>query len=405
MRKLDNWLDSYLTYVEDTESAKVFHKWVGISIIASALQKNVYIDLGRIKIYPNLYIVLVAEPGIARKSQAITFGKDIMNKLGFKISADAITREALVAELAGATKSQTKDQDCILPEQKVVSSLSIVSKEFESFLGQKTENRRMIVFLTDLYDAPDEPWVYNTRGRGEESIPPCCLNILGGTTPDSLSSQLPTAAIGGGLTSRIIFVYAATGSKKVPFPSKNSTIIKLESDLISDLSVIARMQGVYKYVGEVRKKWEHWYLSYNERDPGRLCGDHTFNGWYSRKPVLIQKVAQCIAAASRNNIELVWEDFERAIAYIEEIEVSMENAFTSVGRSEIAEDISKVMSIIEDFGEIAEKRLMQLVWRDIDAKKLENVMDTVIKSGRVKRIYAKDSVDPDRTIIVYKWLG
>jgi len=405
MRKLNNWLASYLDYTEETESATIFHKWVGVSIIASSLQKNVHLDLGRIKIYPNLYIVLVAEPGIARKSQAITFGKNIMTDLGFKMSSDAITREALVAELAGSVKATATECSAVLPEQKLVSALSIVSKEFESFLGQKTENRRMLVFLTDLYDAPDEPWIYNTRGRGEEIIPPCCLNILGGTTPDSLSSQLPTEAIGGGLTSRIIFVYASKGSRKVPFPEKTNEIVALESALVSDLSVINRLQGVYKYQGEVKENWREWYNNYNERDANRICGDHTFNGWYSRKPVLIQKVAQCIAAGKRSEIAIDWDDFVDAIELIEEVEQKMENAFTSVGRSDIAEDISKVMGIIEDFGEIPEKRLMQLVWRDIDARKLENVIDTVIKSGRVERSYAKDPVDKVRTIIIYKWKG
>jgi len=405
MRKLSDWLTAYLEYTEETESAKIFHQWVGISVIASALQKNVYLDIGRIKIYPNFYIVLVAEPGIARKSQAITFGKDIMKELGLKMSSDAITREAMIAELAGAVKAEMTDKNSILPEQKLVSSLSIVSKEFESFLGQKTENRRMIVFLTDLYDAPDEAWTYNTRGRGEEIIPPCCLNILGATTPDSLSSQLPTAAIGGGLTSRIMFICADAGSKKVPFPELSNSVKRLQDYLIHDLSIIQRMSGVYKCKGEVREFWKKWYNSYDERDPNRLCGDPTFNGWYSRKPTQIQKLAQIIAASKRNEVVLEVNDYLKAIEIIEKSEVRMEDAFTSLGRSEIAEDISKIMSIIEAQGEIREKSLMQLIWRDVDARKFDNVIDTILKTGKVYRDYRKDPVDPNRTIIVFVWKG
>jgi hypothetical protein len=405
MRKLNNWLEAYLEYAEETESARIFHQWVGISVIASTLQKNVYLDIGRIKIYPNFYIVLVAEPGIARKSQAIIYGKDIMKELGLKMSSDAITREAMISELAGAIVSKPGDESSILPNQKLVSSLSIVSKEFESFLGQKTENRRMIVFLTDLYDAPDEPWTYNTRGRGEESIPPCCLNILGGTTPDSLSSQLPTAAIGGGLTSRIMFICADTGAKKVPFPELTTKVKRLQDFLIHDLSIIQRMSGVYTVEGEVREYWKTWYNNYDQRDPNRLCGDPTFNGWYSRKPTQIQKLAQVIAASKRNEIILKVTDYEQAIKLIEEAEVRMEDAFTSLGRSEIAEDISKIMSIIEAQGEIREKSLMQLIWRDVDARKFDNVMDTILKTGKVYRDYRKDPVDPNRTIIVFVWRG
>ena len=73
-RQTADWINSYLDYTFNTESAKIFHKWVALSMIAAVLRKKAHLSLGRIKIYPNMYVVLVADPGRARKSQAIDFG-------------------------------------------------------------------------------------------------------------------------------------------------------------------------------------------------------------------------------------------------------------------------------------------------------------------------------------------
>ena len=134
IRKLSNWLDAYAEYTEETESAPMFHRWVSLSMISAVLRKKVWLSLGRIKVFPNMYIVLVAEPGIARKSQAISYGVDLLNEVpGIVLSADAVTKEAMLQDLeAGAV-------DEVLPNGTNFrhASLNIISKEFESFLGQR----------------------------------------------------------------------------------------------------------------------------------------------------------------------------------------------------------------------------------------------------------------------------
>jgi len=63
-RQVKNWLDSYIKLHENTEPAAIFDRWVGYSMIAAALRRKVRLQLGRLTYYPNLYIVLVANPGI-----------------------------------------------------------------------------------------------------------------------------------------------------------------------------------------------------------------------------------------------------------------------------------------------------------------------------------------------------
>ena len=122
-----------MEYTKETEPAKQFHTWVGLSAIASALRKKIWFRFGRIRIHPNIYVVLVSEPGVARKTQAITYGEEIIGEVSAIVtSADAITPQAMLEDLEMAKTEE------VLPNGTTLThnSLCVTSGEFESFLGQ-----------------------------------------------------------------------------------------------------------------------------------------------------------------------------------------------------------------------------------------------------------------------------
>lgn len=383
-RALTNWLEGYLEYTAGTESARIFHQWVGFSMLACALRKKIYLSLGRLKIYPNMYVVLVAEPGKARKSQAIDFGLPfVRNVEEITLSADAITREALLQDLELCAFDSRMPDDSLFRH----SSLNIISKEFESFLGQKTDNTRMLVLLTDLFDCSEIPWRYRTKHSGNSTISSVYLNLLGATTPASLASSLPSSAIGGGLTSRILFIWADAKEKKVAIPVENLEMLDLKKQLKRDYFAISQMAGVYVFTAEARDYWVDWYESYEDLDTNRICTDPSFNGWYSRKPMYILKISMLYAAARGNGLDLLPEHLAKGITYIEEMEHHMGNAFKAVGKSLVTAEVDMVMNTIRENKDISEHQLMQDVWRDLDAAKFDNVMQTVLRTGRVRREY------------------
>lgn len=384
MRQLGDWINSYIEYTRDTESAAIFHKWVSISAIGSALRRKVHFRFGRIRVYPNLFVILVSEPGIARKTQAINYGEEILNDItGVTISADAITPQALLEDLEEAA------DDSLMPDNTVFrhSSLSILSGEFESFLGQRKENSKMIVTLTDLFDCKTRPFKYRTKHAGSNIVPHVFLNMIAATTPESLANALPSTAIGGGLTTRMIFIWAEDKEKKVDVPELTKRMRELKQLLIQDLSIISRIAGSYNFNPESRQWWADFYHSYDERDPKRICKDPAFNGWYSRKPLFIIKVGMIVAASHSNDRIVTTQDFERAKEYIEEAEHLMGKTFTAIGRSEITADVDLVRNVIERHNNISEKKLLQMVWRDVDARKFDNVISTLLRSGDVRRTY------------------
>lgn len=397
-RRLTNWLKSYVEYTLETEPPRHFHNWTSLSAISAALRKKVWFKFGRLRIHPNLYVVLVSEPGIARKTQAISYAEELIAEVSSIItSADAITPQAMLEDLELAKAEEGLASGAVL----IHNSLSIISGEFESFLGQKKDNTKMLVLLTDLYDCKIRPYRYRTKGAGTNVIASPFLSLLAGTTPESLASALPSTAIGGGLTSRILFVCAEKKEKKVAIPEISDEVKELKKHLIYDLTTISRITGAYTYTKESKAWWENWYNAYEELDNNRLCKDPVFRGWYSRKPTLIIKVSMLVAASKSDILQVGINEFKEALNIIEDNEKEMQRAFVAVGRSEITPDVALVLQIIQRHKVITEKQLMALVWRDIDSNKFDIVITTCIKIGSVVRQYKSADGKPG---IWYHWV-
>ena len=381
-RRLRNWLGSYMKYTTGTESARIFHKWVGISCLAAVMRKKLWLDFGRFKIYPNLYVLLVANPGIARKSQAMSYGRSVLAEVpNIILSADAITKEALLNDL----EESIVDDTLLDGTSFLHASMSVFSKEFESFLGQKGENTRMIVMLTDLFDAEELPFKYRTKNSGSNTVPNVFINLIGATTPSSIASSFPASAVGGGLSSRIIFVWAHDKEEKVAIPEVTPELIELRAHLISDLTHIAQLKGPIKFTNKGRDYWVDWYNRYEEMDKSRICKDPAFDSWYTRKPMFLLKLAQIVSVSDSDKMTIGPEELSEAINILKEVEYTMSNTFSAVGRSDVTADVDLVKQKVYREGAIEEKSLLHLVWRDMDWAKFENVVNTLTKSGQIIR--------------------
>jgi hypothetical protein len=182
-------------------------------------------------------------------------------------------------------------------------------------------------------------------------------------------------------------VFADKKTKKIPIPYITPELIELRDCLQKDLFKISKISGTYKFTDEAKEFWCDWYMNYDETSSQRTCLDRSFDGWYSRKPMYILKMSQITAAAEHSNLIITPADMEYAIKEIESVEHHMSKTFRAVGRSAITADVDLVMCIIKDVRCIAEPKLMQIIWRDIDATKFDNVIGTAMKTGNVVRKY------------------
>ena len=385
-RKLKNWLKGYYEYTEQTESPDQFHMWVGLSVLSAATQRNIYIDRSYFCIYPNLYVLLVGPPGV-RKSSAMSYGKSLLQKLpGINIEANKLSPQALIQSLNAAPTAGT-----IVPPKSPGNAPSAVlkrtcagviySSEFSVTLGSDAHQNGLLALLTDLFDSPDT-WDYKTISRGPETLTNVYLTILGATTPDWLSTSIPSDAIGGGFTSRIIFVYQDNRRKNNAYPKMTPALIKLRDDLIHDLEEVSKVSGNMHLTKEAEQFYEEWY---NAQDGKAM--DERFWAYLERKPIHLLKLAMLISLSFSNDGRVTVAHIEMGIALLARVERRMPEAFRNVGNT-LATDLERILEqfISAPQGKISWQQLVQRNLKHISIVNIELVVKALIESGTVSSI-------------------
>lgn len=380
-RNVVDWIDGFMKLTENSEPPKMFLKWSAISTIAAALQRKVKVCWGTsLTFYPNMYIVLVG-PSASRKGTAMNFALDIIkNSSGnIRMSSQATSLQALIRKLK---ENNMTDMDTENGDHIFHSSMTIVSKEFTVFLGYN--NRELISALCDWYDC-DDKWSYDTISRDKEEIIGVWVNLLGGTTPDSLKSALSIDAIGGGLTSRIIFVAEETKGKLVVLPTQTSSEAELQKMLIDDLEQISLISGQYRYTENFLSAWIDWAY---EDDTNPPFVDKYFEGYNGRRRTHLIKLCMIVAASKRNDLVITKDDLDRAIEMLKEVEVKMTNVFKGVGRSDISDLIYEFTKYLDNSGksEVPIIELLRVFNGTIDKFTFDRVMSSLEMYGQYKFI-------------------
>jgi len=366
-RLVNDWISGFLRYTDDTnEAPKIFREWVAISVIAGALKRKCHLNWGPMVFYPNMYVVLVAPSGKARKGTAMSPGMSLLSTLGIKLAAESITREALIRELRECNETHTEGTKVLNH-----SSLTIYSQELTVFLGYN--NAQLMADLADWYDCRDS-WTYRTKTQGTDQITGVYVNLIGATTPELLQTTLPRDAIGGGLTSRIIFVYADKKGKVIGNPFLTPENIELYSDLVADLERIHMMKGEFKVTRKFMDMWVEWYEAQDSHPP---FDDERFSGYIERRPTHILKLCQILSASMSDSMIITDSIMKRAIALLDGVESNMTRTFRGVGSYDYIAIQDRVMGLIAANRVMSFQEIFSKVYYDIDKTGLENVIDSL----------------------------
>ena len=384
-RRLSNWLDSYLEYTFDSEPPEIYHKWVAISTVAAVLKRKCVINWGPLRFYPNMYIVLVGPPGKARKGTAMAYGKNFLVRAQISMAAESITREALVREIFNAVDTVQKEDDPTKLEFH--SSLTVVAPELVVFLGYNQQ--QLMMDLTDWFDCghgPEGRWTYRTKTQGSDEIIGVWVNLIGATTPDLLRSSLSMDAIGGGLTSRIIFVYAPDRGKLCPAPFASKAMQQLEEDLYYDLEEIHQLQGQFKPNQDFVDMWIEWYMKNGNAE---VFSEPSLLPYLERRPLHIMKL--CMILNSMRTSSMIMEpcDLSRAIEMIEEVERDMPKVFSGMGQSPYASVMSKIMELVAIRGKTTKAELLQKFYSDVDSRVMDVIINTLRESNYIHTTYSE----------------
>jgi hypothetical protein len=321
-------------------------------------------------IFPNMYIVLVGPSG-CRKGTAMGVGQKFLTDLGIKMAAEATTREALIKAL-GESNDTTVGTD---NEVYLHASLTIYSPELTVFLGYN--NVQLMSDLCDWFDCREQ-WTYRTKNQGTDTIYGVWVNLCGATTPDLLKSTLPSDAIGGGLTARMIMVYAPKKEKTVLLPIETDEEKELRSMLLSDLEKISMLSGPFRVDDSFIDNYTRWYAQADDNPP---FDDPRMGGYIERRPLHTLKLSMIVSASRSSSRIVTGDDFIRAKKILETTESYMLRAYSGVGKSKLSDVLSDVMYYIAAEKLTTEKRLLQRFWQDADKFELDRILQTLDSMG------------------------
>lgn len=385
-RLVPDWIDGFMEYTSNSEPPSSFKLWSALSVLSAALQRKCYLEWGPITFYPNIYVVLVAPSGRARKGTAMSFAEDFISDINVSLAAEAVTREALIRTL-----SDTTDNVQISPGHlEFHSSLTVFAPELTVFLGYN--NPQLMSDMTDWYDCRKK-WIYRTKNSGTDEILGVYVTLFGATTPDLIRTALPLDAIGGGLTSRMIFVYEPNKGKVIPDPFLKDEALLLRDKLKADIERIHCLRGEFNVTKSFVELWTEWYLKQEDNPPFE---DHRFAGYIERRPNHAMKISMLCNVSRSDKMLLNATDLQRAIDILTFTEQKMQHTFSGVGKAKDADIVTRVMTEIAHRKEILLSKLQTMFYFDADKRTMEGVIDTLRAMHFIKTI--RDGTD---TLLVY----
>ena len=99
-------MDKYFSYVVDTEAPLIFHRWTLLSALGAMLGRQYYFPFGHFKIHPNMYLMLIGNPG-SRKTTAIGLARKLLARTGYDtFAAQRTSKEKFLLDLEGVVGDQ-----------------------------------------------------------------------------------------------------------------------------------------------------------------------------------------------------------------------------------------------------------------------------------------------------------
>lgn len=328
-RHYDNWIAAFMEYASFSEAPKHMHFWTAVSTMAGALRRQVWIDMAYFKWYPNFYIILVAPPGIVSKSTTAGIGMSLLRKVpDIKFGPDVVTWQALVTAFAESTLSYE-----IAGDFHAQSAITIESSEFGNLLNP--QDKEMVDLLVSLWDGKQGAFEKKTKGSGTDLVENPWINLIACTTPSWIAGNFPEYMIGGGFTSRCIFVYAEKKAQYVAYPAEfvPKDMKTRAQCLVEDLMQISLLKGEYTLTDEAKLWGRNWYEAHYSAKHIEL-DEERFGGYLARKQTHIHKLSMILAAAESDRLVITAEHLAIAAQMVSDLEPDMKLVFSKIGRTE-----------------------------------------------------------------------
>lgn len=357
--------------------------WVGVSAVAGALRRRVWIDQVYFRWYPNFYVILVAPPGIVSKSSTASIGMSLLRQVpGIRFGPEIVTWQALAKSLAESGEAFE-----YRGELHAMSAVTVESGEFGNLLNP--QDKEMVDLLVTLWDGRQGTLTKATKMSGTDEIVNPWINIVACTTPAWIAGNFPEYMLGGGFISRCVFIYADKKEKYVAYPSERVPPDMKEQALrlVNDLEHISTaLVGSFHLTPQAIAWGTAWYQDHYENRRDGL-DDQRFGGYIARKQTHIHKLAMVLSASSRDDMTIGAEDLALANAMVTDLEPDMPKVFARIGQSDASAHSERFVAMVNRRGKVPYAEAFKYFHTYFpDTRDLEGMVAGTIRSGHVRLV-------------------
>jgi len=372
MSRQDDWLEEYLLCTSGHETPELYSKWVGIGLIASALKQNVWLDMNTFELYPNMFIVIVDSPSSGKSHVINNFGLKLLLKAD-ELDYDGVPINIYDQKINSAALIKSMSE---LYKKKKENCAVVIAEELGFFTDMGGENTNLTKVLIRTYD--NSNLGNETIARALESVPKAQLNIIGGTTADSLKRSISKEFLGSGALSRIIFVHSEEIGEPMPFPEPPEGNKQRFHRLAKKLNEFKNLKGEFTFGKNAAKWYADWYIRYFKG-----VQDKEDKKMTKRVAGKLLKLAMIFSVARSDSLSIEIPDLVSAVKMLNEVQNNYHFIDRNLMKNEFGDRTQRLYDEIRKSKKIKHSDLMRKTYHWMPKKELEDCIATLVDSDMI----------------------
>lgn len=369
---MSNFVDLFLEHTKFYESPSSFWKWSAHATIAATLRDNCFLKQGDIHVFPNIYVLLLADSAVHRKGNPVKLCENLIKSVkNTKLISGRSSIQAILVELARGETD--KDSGRILKGGSCLFSAAELSAGLVA-------DPQAVQILTDIYDFREE-YVSRLKGSGTFRVNNVCFTMMAASNEELLKSVFSADAVFGGLLGRTFLI------KPNEFRPGNS-LFNMEDKsasfkaLVSKLEAIALLHGEFEFTKEAQDEYNKWYYPF--RDSYKNKGDKS--GISGRVHTGVIKLAMCLCVNHTIDLTIEKSHVEEAITECMNLMQNYQSFVMGSGKQATPSEIGAIFleEIYAHEGTVCTRKdILAKHWQRFDLESFDKCVATMEAAGMI----------------------